>query len=85
MIINIEELQKQIDFCDIPVEEILQEHLRTPYKHNITPFAGVPILTGEVAERFDKICQSNAEHFSSSEYDKEKEEWVKNILRKRNK
>lgn len=31
-----EEFQKQIDACDLPIEEILQEHLRTPYKHKNT-------------------------------------------------
>ena len=48
--INLEEFQKQIDSCDIPVEEILQEHLRTPYRRKVTPFEGVPVLEGEDAE-----------------------------------
>lgn len=79
-----EEFQKQIDACDIPVEEILQEHLRTPYRHNVTPFEGVPILTGEAAQRFDDICKSNSEALASSEYNKDREEWAKNIMSKRN-
>lgn len=32
------EFQKQIDSCDIPIEDILQEHLRTPYRHKVFPF-----------------------------------------------
>ena len=41
---DFEKLQKQIDACDIHVEEILQEHLRTPYKHDVIPCEGVPVL-----------------------------------------
>ena len=80
--INLEEFQKQLDSCDIPVEEILQEHLRTSYRHNITPFEGVPVLEGEVAKRFVDICDNNSK-LASSEYDKSRNDWVNNILSKK--
>lgn len=77
-----EEFQKQIDSCDIPIEDILQEHLRTPYRHKVSPFEGVPVLEGDEAERFDQICEMNSTR-ASSKYNEEKEEWVKAILKKK--
>ena len=44
--------------------------------------SSVPVLTGEVAERFVDICEYNSEHLASSEYDEGREKWVKNILNK---
>ena len=44
--------------------------------------SSVPVLTGDVAERFVNICEYNSENLSSSEYDEEREKWVKSILMK---
>ena len=44
--------------------------------------SSVPVLTGEVAERFVDICEYNSEHLASSEYDEGRGKWVKNILNK---
>lgn len=42
----------------------------------------VPVLTGDVAKRFVDICEYNSKHLASSEYDAEREKWVKKILNK---
>jgi len=47
------------------------------------PISSVPVLTGEVAERFVDICEKNSKYLSSTEYDIEREIWVKNILQRR--
>ena len=44
--------------------------------------SSVPVLTGDVAERFVNICEYNSENLSSSEYDEGREKWVKSILMK---
>ena len=44
--------------------------------------SSVPVLTGDVAERFVNICEYNSENLSSSEYDESREKWVKSILKK---
>lgn len=44
--------------------------------------SSVPVLTGDVAERFVDICEYNSEHLASSEFDEERQKWVKNILKK---
>lgn len=46
--------------------------------------SSVPVLTGDVAKRFVNICEYNSEHLASSEYDAEREKWVKKILNKPN-
>lgn len=44
--------------------------------------SSVPVLTGDVAERFVEICEYNSKNLSSSEYDEGREKWVKSILKK---
>lgn len=47
-----------------------------------TVINSVPVLTGDVAERFVGICEYNSQHLASSEYSEDREKWVKEILSK---
>lgn len=44
------------------------------------PVTNIPVLTGEVAERFIKQCEYNAQHLRGSEYQGEFEDIYKDII-----
>ncbi len=54
-------------------------------KHSITyamaiPVTNIPVLTGEVADRFVKQCDYNARHLRGSEWKGEFEDIYKDII-----
>ena len=44
------------------------------------PVTNIPVLTGEVAERFIEQCEYNAKHLAGSEWSQEKEDWFNGIM-----
>jgi len=44
------------------------------------PVTNIPVLTGEVAERFIERCEYNAQHLRGSEYRGEFEDLYKDII-----
>ena len=44
------------------------------------PVTNIPVLTGEVAERFIEQCEYNAEHLRGSEWSQEEEDVFYAIL-----
>ena len=44
------------------------------------PVTNIPVLTGEVAERFIEQCEYNAQHLRGSEYRGEFEDIYKDII-----
>ena len=44
------------------------------------PITNIPVLTGEVAERFIEQCEYNAQHLRGSEYRGEFEDIYKDII-----
>lgn len=44
------------------------------------PVTNIPVLTGEVAERFIEQCEYNARHLRGSEYRGEFEDLYKDII-----
>ena len=44
------------------------------------PVTNIPVLTGEVAERFIEQCEYNAQHLRGSEWSQEKEDWFNGIM-----
>ena len=45
------------------------------------PVTNIPVLTGEVAERFIEQCEYNAKHLAGSEYRGEFEERMKKVVK----
>ena len=50
---------------------------------NPNSLGGVPVLYGDAAERFERICKDNAQNLAGSLYSEARENWVKKILSKR--
>lgn len=46
------------------------------------PVTNIPVLTGEVAERFIAMCDYNAKYLAGSEWSQEREDRFKAMLRK---
>ena len=46
------------------------------------PVTNIPVLTGEVAERFIKQCEYNAKHLAGSEWSQEKEDEFNYIMKR---
>ena len=44
------------------------------------PVTNIPVLTGEVAERFIEQCEYNSQHLAGSEYRGEFEDIYKDII-----
>lgn len=44
------------------------------------PVTNIPILTGEVAERFIEQCEYNAKHLAGSEWSQEREDRFNRIM-----
>jgi len=44
------------------------------------PVTNIPVLTGEVAERFIEMCDYNAKHLAGSEWSQEREDRFKAVL-----
>ena len=44
------------------------------------PVTNIPVLTGEVAERFIKQCDYNAKHLRGSQWSKEREDRFNRIM-----
>lgn len=44
------------------------------------PVTNIPVLTGEVAERFIEQCEYNAKYLAGSEWSQEKEDWFNEIM-----
>lgn len=44
------------------------------------PVTNIPVLTGEVAERFIEQCEYNAKYLSGSEWSQEKEDYFEAIM-----
>ena len=44
------------------------------------PVTNIPVLTGEVAERFIEQCEYNAKHLAGSEWSQEREDRVNRIM-----
>ena len=49
-------------------------------KNMAIPVTNIPVLTGEVAERFIEQCEYNAKHLAGSEYRGEFEDIYKDII-----
>ena len=48
------------------------------------PVTNIPVLTGEVAERFIEMCDYNAKHLAGSQWSQEREDRFQRILAKFN-
>lgn len=48
------------------------------------PITNIPVLTGEVAERFIEQCDYNAKHLAGSEWSEQREERFRTIISKFN-
>ena len=48
------------------------------------PVTNIPVLTGEVAERFIEQCEYNAKHLAGSEWNKSREDNYRAIITKFN-
>ena len=46
------------------------------------PFVYIPVLTGEVAEEFNRQAEYNAKYLAGSEYSAEREAWCQQIIEK---
>lgn len=44
------------------------------------PFVYIPVLTGEVAEEFNRQAEYNAKYLAGSEYSAEREAWCQQII-----
>ena len=44
------------------------------------PVTNIPVLTGEVAERFIEQCEYNAKHLAGSEWSQEREDRYNRIM-----
>jgi hypothetical protein len=44
------------------------------------PVTNIPVLTGEVAERFIEQCEYNAKHLAGSEWSQEREDRFNRIM-----
>lgn len=44
------------------------------------PVTNIPVLTGEVAERFIELCEYNAKHLAGSEWSQEREDRFNRIM-----
>lgn len=49
------------------------------------PITNIPVLTGEVAERFIEMCDYNAKHLAGSEWSQEKEDYYAKMFAKHDK
>jgi len=48
------------------------------------PVTNIPVLTGEVAERFIEMCDYNAKYLAGSEWNQEDEDMFNRIIEKFN-
>ena len=46
------------------------------------PVTNIPVLTGEVAERFIEQCEYNAKHLAGSEWSQEREDRFNRIMKR---
>ena len=46
------------------------------------PVTNIPVLTGEVAERFIEQCEYNAKHLAGSEWSQEREDRFNRIMQR---
>lgn len=46
------------------------------------PATNIPVLTGEVAERFIKQCEYNAKHLRGSEWNQESEDTFHAVMKR---
>ena len=44
------------------------------------PFVYIPVLTGKVAEEFNRQAEYNAKYLAGSEYSAEREAWCREII-----
>ena len=44
------------------------------------PFVHIPVLTGEIAEEFNRQAEYNAKYLAGSEYSAEREAWCRQII-----